>query len=73
MSIFDDGHGVANSLENQQDIFEKGVTTTSGSGLGLFNAKMYVEKELKGTIAIDTTYRSQNNNKGKGLKLDIIF
>lgn len=73
MSIFDDGQGIANSLGNQQDIFEKGVTTTSGSGLGLYNAKMYVEKELKGTIAIDTTYRSQNNNKGKGLKLDIIF
>ena len=71
MAICDDGRGLADSIDNPQSIFEKGMTTTSGSGLGLYNAKIFVEKELKGTIAVDTSFHSQY--KEKGFKLDITF
>ena len=70
MHIFDDGKGLSESLL-PTDIFEKGMTTTNGSGLGLYNIKSFVEKELHGSISVDDTYRS--NHKNKGLKLIITF
>lgn len=70
MHIFDDGKGLGESL-SPTDIFEKGVTTTNGSGLGLYNIKSFVEKEMHGSISVDETYRSDYKNKG--LKLIITF
>lgn len=46
----DDGNG-CNSDINQEEIFNKGFTTTiNGSGLGLFHIKDIVENDLKGTV-----------------------
>ena len=46
----DDGHGLADRFPPSK-LFEKGITTTSGSGIGLSHAKQIVE-ELKGKIEI---------------------
>lgn len=45
----DDGPGLSREVQNAQDIFEMGYTTTSGSGLGLYNVKTIL-KEENGTI-----------------------
>jgi signal transduction histidine kinase len=50
LSFIDDGRGLASSIENPDQIFSLGVTTTSGSGLGLFHAKEIVTA-LGGSIA----------------------
>jgi signal transduction histidine kinase len=42
LSFIDDGRGLASSIDNPDQIFTLGVTTTSGSGLGLFHAKEIV-------------------------------
>jgi hypothetical protein len=46
-----------------------GITTTNGSGLGLYNAAQFVQKELRGTIEVisDFVY----NNTCKGFKIRI--
>ena len=41
--IADDGIGWPQSLEPLEEVFEKGVTTTEGSGLGLYHVKQVVE------------------------------
>lgn len=71
MQVSDDGKGLDETILDYASIFEKGVTTTNGSGLGLYNIKQFVEKELQGTISIDETYHS--NNKHRGVKLVITF
>jgi len=63
INIRDDGKGLSNKLE-ANSVFEKGVTTTSGSGLGLYNVANTVLKELKGLISVN----SQNK---KGFELNI--
>lgn len=65
ISFTDDGRGISGEVGNIQDIFEMGVTTTSGSGLGLFHAKETI-KSLNGDIfAVD---------KGsKGFEIRIVF
>lgn len=57
ISIYDDGRGWSSDLDSR-DAFEKGVSTTSGSGLGLFNAKDFVQSTLNGQIKIDYKYNS---------------
>lgn len=49
----DDGRGITNSryLENINLIFDKGETSTTGSGLGLFQLKKTVTK-LNGTVEV---------------------
>lgn len=71
ISFMDDGIGWSESLA-QRDVFEKGVSTTSGSGLGLFNFRQYVQNELHGQVSIDKSYCSGNKNK-KGVKIQIVL
>ncbi len=49
---------------NPQEIFDKGFTTTTGSGLGLFHVATIVKKELNGDIEV-------NNKCKKGFELII--
>ena len=71
MQVCDDGKGLDETILEHASVFEKGVTTTNGSGLGLYNIRQFVEKELQGTISIDESYHSSYKNKG--LKLVITF
>ncbi len=52
ISFLDDGRGLSKELPNVDIIFEMGVTTTTGSGLGLYHAKKIVEKIDGKLIAI---------------------
>lgn len=49
ITVADDGIGWPQSLDPIGRVFEKGVTTTNGSGLGLYHVKQVVE-ELGGLI-----------------------
>jgi signal transduction histidine kinase len=49
ISFVDDGRGLSDAIGNPEDIFEMGVTTTTGSGLGLYHSREIV-RELGGTI-----------------------
>lgn len=44
ISFIDDGKGLSDELPGVDSMFELGVTTTSGSGLGLYHVKNIVEK-----------------------------
>lgn len=66
MTITDDGDGLSSQIANPDSIFEKGITTTNGSGLGLYNVAKFVRDVLKGTIMVDKEYK-------KGFKLIIKF
>ena len=44
ISFVDNGKGLSSALSTIDSIFEMGITTTSGSGLGLYHAKNIVEK-----------------------------
>lgn len=60
VSFADNGNGLSSEISNIEDIFQIGITTTSGSGLGLFHArgiaegidgKLFAEKRLpKGLV-----------------------
>lgn len=71
ISIYDDGKGWSQDVADR-DVFGKGVSTTSGSGLGLYNASQYVKTELKGDIIIDKTYNSGSIDR-PGVKIQIIL
>ena len=47
----DNGSGISKDISDVKRLFEFGVTTTNGSGLGLFYAKKHIT-ELKGFISI---------------------
>ena len=49
ISFRDDGRGLSEAIKNITDIFDPGVTTTSGSGLGLYHAREII-KDLGGQI-----------------------
>lgn len=49
----DDGNGIDESIKDLERIFEMGMTTTSGSGLGLYHVKMIMDN-LKGSVAVNT-------------------
>lgn len=44
ISFIDDGKGLSDKISKIENIFDMGITTTSGSGLGLYHAKTIVEK-----------------------------
>ncbi len=52
IDFWDDGNGLPKDHE-PKDLFEKGITTTDGSGIGLSHAKQIVE-DLKGGIEISS-------------------
>ena len=51
IDVVDNGKGLNRKLIEPDRIFEKGVTTTDGSGLGLYYCRHYVEK-LGGDIVL---------------------
>lgn len=58
ISFIDDGKGLDPSITDINRIFEFGVTTTSGAGLGLFYVKKYIS-DMEGELAV-----KQNETKG---------
>lgn len=44
ISFMDNGKGLSGKLNNPESMFEMGITTTSGSGLGLYHAREIVER-----------------------------
>ena len=60
----DDGSGLDKSIRNANDIFEKGFSTTNGSGLGLYHLKQIMD-EIGGSVAIIP------QNKGLGFKITV--
>ncbi|OAI54266.1 hypothetical protein AYO47_03250 [Planctomyces sp. SCGC AG-212-M04] len=49
--VSDNGKGIAPQIKDDSRLFEKGFTTTDGSGLGLYHVKQ-VLGEMKGTIEV---------------------
>lgn len=63
--IFEDnGKGLSEKIENIEFIFEKGVTTTHGAGLGLYQVKNTIES-LGGNVVA--------TGLEKGFRLEVIF
>jgi signal transduction histidine kinase len=56
ITVRDDGVGLSKEISPPESIFNVGVTTTSGSGLGLFHVKQTIDK-LGGQVAIDKNYK----------------
>lgn len=61
----DDGRGLSEGIRNPDDIFQPGVTTTAGSGLGLSHVKQIMQ-ELGGNI-------KAMPRKPKGLEIVLEF
>lgn len=61
----DDGVGLTKEIQPPEKIFDRGVTTTKGSGLGLYHISETI-KSLNGTIKI-----MQNLSSGFGLEIDL--
>ena len=64
IEFVDDGKGLTDRFE-AEDLFEKGITTTSGSGIGLSHSRKIVE-DLEGTIHIADA-------ENRGAKITIEF
>ena len=56
ISIKDKGETLSNKIQDWNLIFEEGITTTKGSGLGLNHVKRIVEGNLKGEITYNPNY-----------------
>ena len=56
ISFIDNGKGLSDKLENSEAMFQMGVTTTPGSGLGLFHSRVIVEKFGGKITAIPQTH-----------------
>lgn len=55
IKVTDDGHGIQVFEKNR--IFEKGFSTTEGSGLGLFHVKHIIE-QMGGSISLNENFES---------------
>jgi len=66
ISFVDDGKGLSSKLESVDGMFGMGVTTTPGSGLGLYHAKEIIEKIGGKIIAIPL------QPKGMEIQIEII-
>jgi signal transduction histidine kinase len=62
--FLDDGNGLDKNIQNPEIVFEKGFTTTSGSGLGLYHVYSIVKDSLKGEIEV-----IKPNTRGFGIKV----
>lgn len=60
IDVSDNGRGLSSDIDNRDRIFEKGFSTTDGSGLGLYHVR-HVLGEMNGTIEI------KNENQERGL------
>lgn len=65
LKFIDNGDGIDESVNDIDHLFKFGVTTTNGSGLGLFYAKKYME-DIKGNIKIVS-------NEDKGISVVLEF
>lgn len=63
--VCDNGRGVKNPPADSSVLFQRGYTTTDGSGLGLYQVKQYLSA-LSATIQFDSSYSN-------GFKLVIVF
>lgn len=63
VDVVDDGPGLSGEVEPRDAIFERGVTTTNGSGLGLYHVRETI-KQLGGTIQLE-------EGEGRGFALAI--
>lgn len=66
IKIRDVGEPLSKIFENCDLIFDEGVTTTKGSGLGLSHVKRIVEDDLQGSVTYNPNY-----NKGFELLIKI--
>ncbi|MCI1779064.1 MAG: ATP-binding protein [Bacteroidales bacterium] len=57
IKIKDIGKQLSKEISDWKMIFEEGVTTTKGSGLGLSHVKRIIEDGLKGTIVYNPEYK----------------
>jgi nitrogen fixation/metabolism regulation signal transduction histidine kinase len=57
LSIKDIGKPLDTSISDYKMIFEEGVTTTKGSGLGLSHVKRIIEENMKGEIIYNPDYK----------------
>lgn len=55
IKVTDDGHGI-NAFEKNR-VFEKGFSTTEGSGLGLYHVKHIIE-QMGGSISLNESYEN---------------
>lgn len=68
IDIQDNGRdGLSKEIQPPEKIFERGVTTTNGSGLGLYHVKQTVT-QLGGDISLDNTKKSGFNLRIRLLK-----
>lgn len=64
VSCLDDGKGLSEGI-NVSDVFDFGMTTTNGSGLGLYHVKEFmnsIESEIK-----------MIEGKSKGVEIRMVF
>jgi signal transduction histidine kinase len=62
LEFVDDGDGLSSEVQPPEKIFERGVTTTKGSGLGLYHVRETL-KELRGS----TIHIKEGEDAGFGL------
>lgn len=55
IEVYDDGKGFPKHLSEVERIFERGVSTTDGSGLGLYHVKQIIN-EMGGSIDVDSSF-----------------
>lgn len=58
ISIKDIGESLSKEIVDYNQIFDEGVTTTKGSGLGLNHVKRIIEDDLNGKIEYNPNYKS---------------
>lgn len=55
--VTDDGKGLEDSIQDPDRIFEKGYSTTDGSGLGLYHVA-YILDQMGGGITVNNQYKN---------------
>ena len=66
ISFKDDGDGLDENIHTPELIFDRGFTTTRGSGIGLFHVKQIMHDEFNGNITV-------NDKLNKGLEFILTF